>query len=198
MLLLPCTFVSVLKPIGVYDKAPSFFEKKKKMSSCWSPWPQLCIDVCFVRLPYCRQQWESGMIQRTAALGGGCVSWLLLLLLLLAHTVQTLQTLVVVLGWNLTKPWGSSVAIRCLPGWHLSEIPPTHSFLPGLCGATLYLVLWSSLPSENLPAANWPQHIKSFTLISFFGSTGRYTGLLWLFDSALNFWLSLFSKPHLC
>lgn len=71
--------------------------------------------------------------------------------------------------------------------FHLLEIPPTHSFLSGLCCATFYLVFWRCLPSENLPAANWPQHIKSFTLISFFGSTGRYTGLLWLFDSALNF-----------
>lgn len=82
-------------------------------------------------------------------------------------------------GLDLTKPCGHSIAIRCLPcglapGQHLSEISPTLSFLSGVCGATFCLVLGSSFPSENLPGANWPQHIKSFNFLNYFGLTGRW------------------------
>lgn len=100
------------------------------------------------------------------------------LLPLLTPTVQTGQTFVAVYGLDLAKPSGHSIAIRCLPcgvapGQHLSESTPTLSFLSGVCGATFCLVLWSNFPSENLPGANWPRHIQSFSFISFFGSTGR-------------------------
>lgn len=119
-------------------------------------------------------------------------SWWLLLLLL-TPTVHTLQTFVAVLGWIC----GHNIAIRCLPrglapGQHLSQIIPTLSFLSGVCGATFCPVLWSNFPSENLPGANWPQHIKSFTFISFFGSS---VVAFWL---SSQFWVSLFSKPHPC
>lgn len=73
-------------------------------------------------------------------------------LLCVPHSSGPLQTLDIVLDWV----WPSLVDIRCLPcgltpGQHLSQITTTLIFLSGVSGATLCWLLWSSLPSENLP-----------------------------------------------
>lgn len=63
--------------VFMIELLPFLKEKKnvalpeKPLSSCWSPWPQSCIDICFARLQYCRQQRQSRMIQRT----NGGVRW---------------------------------------------------------------------------------------------------------------------------
>lgn len=73
-------------------------------------------------------------------------------LLCVPHSFGPLQTLDTVLD----RVWPSLADIRCLPcglapGQHLSQITPTLSFLSGVSGAALCWLLWSSLPSENLP-----------------------------------------------
>lgn len=101
-----------------------------------------------------------------------------LLLPLLTPTVHNPQTFVAVLGWIWPNPGDTVFPSGVFPVvWLQASIsqrfhPPSAS--SGLCGATFCLVLWSNFPSENLPGANWSQHIKSFTFISLFGSAGRW------------------------